>query len=101
MRCDRWRASTGCSPDVCVLLLFVGGVPTFDAICLALLDGLDRRLHAGRRHSVASIAAAFAEVVVAVFMLIGATSIVWHRMVLEGGRAMLGSSSMRPTGSSA
>ncbi len=73
---------------LCIVLLFVGGVPTFDAICLAFstistggfmpIDG-----------ALTDYGSRFAEFVVPVFMLVGASSIVWQRMVLEGRRAML------------
>ena len=76
----------GLFTGLCVILLFFGGVPTFDAICLALSTvstggfmPVDGNLSVYR--------SAFAEGVVAVFMVFGATSIVWHRMLLEGGRA--------------
>jgi trk system potassium uptake protein TrkH len=66
----------------CVVLLFVGGLPTFDAICLAFatvstggfmpIDG-----------TVSSYGSRMADVVVPVFMMIGATGITWQRMVLD------------------
>jgi len=68
---------------LCILLLFVSGIPPFEAICIALstvstggfmpIDG-----------TFAAYDNPFANGVVAVFMLIGATSVVWHRMVIEG-----------------
>ncbi len=73
---------------VCVILLFVAGVPTFDALCLAMstvstggfmpVDG-----------NLSVYESPLAEGVVAVFMVLGATSIVWHRIFLEGRRALL------------
>ena len=72
----------------CIILLFATGVPTFDAICLAMstvstggfmpADG-DLSRYGSRS----------AEFVVAMFMLIGASSITWQRMVVEGRGAML------------
>ncbi len=68
---------------VCVILLFASGIPPFEAICIALstvstggfmpIDG-----------TFADYDNPFANSVVAVFMLIGATSVVWHRMVVQG-----------------
>ena len=67
----------------CIVLLFASGIPPFEAVCIALstistggfmpIDG-----------TFADYDNPFANGVVAVFMLIGATSIVWHRMVVEG-----------------
>ena len=67
----------------CLLLLFASGIRPFDAVCLtfsAMSTGgfmpIDGDLSAYRN--------GFANAVLAVFMLVGATSIIWHRMVLEG-----------------
>ncbi len=66
----------------CVVLLFVGGLPAFDALCVAFatvstggfmpIDG-----------TVASYGSRTADFVVPIFMLIGATGITWQRMVLD------------------
>lgn len=68
---------------VCVIFLFISGIPPFEAICIALST-----VSTGGFMPVDGTFAAydnpFANSVVAVFMLIGATSIVWHRMVVEG-----------------
>jgi trk system potassium uptake protein TrkH len=68
---------------VCVILLFISGIPPFEAVCIALstvstggfmpIDG-----------TFAAYDNPFANGVVATFMLIGATSVVWHRMVVQG-----------------
>jgi trk system potassium uptake protein TrkH len=73
---------------LCIVLLFGAGIPPFEAICIGLatistggfmpIDG-----------TFANYDNPFANSVVAVFMLIGATSIVWHRMVAEGRWQML------------
>jgi trk/ktr system potassium uptake protein len=67
----------------CAGLLLASGIHPFDAVCLALstvstggfmpIDGDLSAYHS-----------TFVEITVAVFMLIGATSIVWHRMIVEG-----------------
>ncbi len=67
----------------CVVLLLVSGIPPFEAICIGLstvstggfmpIDGTFAAYDNG-----------FANGVVAIFMLIGATSIVWQKTVLEG-----------------
>ncbi len=69
--------------SLCIILLFVSGVPTFDAICLAMstvstggfmpVDG-----------NLSVYGSPWAEAVIALFMVVGATSIVFHRSVLEG-----------------
>ena len=69
--------------SICIILLFFAGVPTFDAICLALstvstggfmpVDG-----------NLSVYGSPYAEGVVAVFMVVGATSFVFHRSILEG-----------------
>jgi trk system potassium uptake protein TrkH len=73
---------------LCFGLLVIAGLPTFDAACLALstvstggfmpVDG-----------SLAGYGKPAAEVVIAIFMTLGATSIVWQRMVLERRGALL------------
>ncbi|MEX0852972.1 MAG: potassium transporter TrkG [Bauldia sp.] len=72
----------------CIILLFAGGVPTYDAICLAFAT-VSTGGFMPRDGTLAAYGSRFAELVVAVFMLVGATSIVWQRMVLEGRRALL------------
>ncbi len=73
---------------LCIILLFFCGVPTFDAICLAMstvstggfmpVDG-----------NLSVYGSPYAEGVIALFMVVGATSIVFHRSVLEGRWSML------------
>ena len=68
---------------LCVSLLLLTGVPVFDAVNLAFstvstggfmpVDG-----------ALGNYQRSLAEFVIMLFMLIGATSIVWHRMVLQG-----------------
>jgi trk system potassium uptake protein TrkH len=68
---------------LCILLLIVSGIPPFEAICIGLatlstggfmpIDG-----------TFADYDNPFANAVVSIFMLVGATSIVWQRMVVEG-----------------
>lgn len=73
---------------LCIVLLFASGIPPFEAVCIGLstistggfmpIDG-----------SFEHYDNPFANSVVALFMLIGATSIVWHRMVAEARWQML------------
>ena len=73
---------------LCIILLFLAGIPTFDAICLSLstvstggfmpVDG-----------TLAVYNSPYAETVISFFMIIGATSIVFHRAVLEGRWSIL------------
>ncbi len=68
---------------LCIILLFFSGIPTFDAMCLAMstvstggfmpIDG-----------NLSAYGSPWAEGVIALFMVVGATSIVFHRAVLEG-----------------
>jgi trk system potassium uptake protein TrkH len=66
----------------CLCLLVIAGIPVFDAVCLAFstlstggLMPVDGTLGDYQRP--------LAEGVIALFMLVGATSIVWQRMVLR------------------
>ncbi len=69
--------------SLCIILLFFCGIPTFDAICLAMstvstggfmpVDG-----------NLSVYGSPYAEAVIALFMILGATSIVFHRSMLEG-----------------
>jgi trk/ktr system potassium uptake protein len=73
---------------VCIVLLFASGMPTFDAICIAFstistggfmpVDG-----------NLSVYANPVAETVILIFMLIGATSIAWYRILLQGQSALL------------
>ena len=73
---------------LCIILLFFTGIPTFDAICLSLaaistggfmpVDG-DLSVYANP----------YADGILTIFMALGATSILWHRLIFEGRRALL------------
>jgi trk system potassium uptake protein TrkH len=72
----------------CLCLLVFAGIPVFDSICLALatlstggLMPVDGSL--GDYHR------PWAEIVIAFFMLVGATSIVWQRMILQARWALV------------
>lgn len=67
----------------CAALLFATDIPLFDAGCLALATVST----GGFMPIVGDLSAyrsTFADIVIGIFMLIGATSIVWHRMLIEG-----------------
>lgn len=73
---------------LCLCLLIIADMPVFDAICLAFatlstggLMPIDGSLDDYQRP--------LAEAVIAFFMLVGATSIVWHRMLLQGRWTLL------------
>lgn len=73
---------------LCLILLLLAGIPALDALCLALatvstggfvpIDG-----------NISDYANPFAEVSLIVFMLLGATSILWQRMLLTNRRQLL------------
>lgn len=90
----RWLASArtvtiiySIATGLCLALLILSGIPAFDSACLAFatlstggLMPMDGYL--------GDYELPLAEFFVAVFMLVGATSIVWHRMVLQGRWAL-------------
>jgi trk system potassium uptake protein TrkH len=72
----------------CLCLLIIAGIPVFDSICLAFatlstggLMPVDGTLSDYHRP--------LAEIVIAFFMLVGATSIVWQRMILQARWALV------------
>lgn len=73
---------------LCVLLLLMTGVPTFEAICLAFSTVSTGGLtpHDG---GTAGYGTALIEPVLIVFMLYGATSLLWHRMIITGETRLL------------
>jgi trk system potassium uptake protein TrkH len=68
---------------LCFGLLVIGGIPAFEAICIAFATISTGGFMPGDG-SLAVYGSAFVELVVMLFMLIGATSIVWHRMIVQG-----------------
>lgn len=68
---------------LCLGLLILAGINPFDAVCLAFAT-----VSTGGFMPVEGGFGAYrnapAEIVVMVFMLVGATSVVWHRMILQG-----------------
>ncbi len=68
---------------VCIVLLILSGIPPFEAVCIGLAT-----LSTGGFMPIDGTFADYdsdvANIVVSVFMLVGATSIVWQRMVIEG-----------------
>ena len=74
MRRSRWRVRG---------LLLATEIPPFDAVCLAL-STVSTGGFMPITGDLSAYRSTFVEIIVAVFMLIGATSIVWHRMIAEG-----------------
>lgn len=72
---------------VCFCLLLLAGIPVLDAVSLAFAT-LSTGGFMPTNGTLASYHSALAEFIIMVFMLIGATSIVWHRMILQGRWAM-------------
>ena len=68
---------------ICLAALIAGPIPDFEALCIALstvstggfmpIDG-----------NLGTYDSTFTNIVVSIFLLIGATSVVWHRMLFEG-----------------
>lgn len=71
----------------CLILLLATDIPPFDALCLAL-STVSTGGFMPIEGSFSDYGSTFAEIVVMIFMLIGATSIVWHRMIVEGRWAL-------------
>lgn len=71
----------------CAGFLLATDIPPFDAVCLAL-STVSTGGFMPMEGNLSAYDSSFAEVIIAVFMLIGATSIIWHRMVLEGRWSM-------------
>lgn len=68
---------------LCIVLLLLTGLPIFDAVCLAFAT-VSTGGFMPRPGTVGDYANPAAEMVLMVFMLLGATSILWQRMVLRG-----------------
>ncbi|MEM6710930.1 MAG: potassium transporter TrkG [Pseudomonadota bacterium] len=67
----------------CFTLLIASGLPVFDALALSLTTVSTGGMMP-TSGSISDYSAPMAEWVLALFMLIGATSIVWHRLVATG-----------------
>lgn len=67
---------------ICYLALLLCGIDAFDALCLAL-STLSTGGFLPRGGDVSSYQNAAAEIVLIIFMLIGGTSILWHRMLMQ------------------
>ncbi|MEP3275395.1 MAG: potassium transporter TrkG [Stappiaceae bacterium] len=67
---------------ICYLSLLLCGIDAFDALCLSL-STLSTGGFLPRAGDISSYQNAAAEVVLIVFMLIGGTSILWHRMLMQ------------------
>ncbi|MCB1486371.1 MAG: TrkH family potassium uptake protein [Bauldia sp.] len=72
----------------CAGFLLATSIPPFDAVCLAL-STVSTGGFMPIQGNLSAYDSTFAELIIAVFMLIGATSIVWHRMMLEGRWSMM------------
>ncbi|MEI2385750.1 potassium transporter TrkG [Breoghania sp. JC706] len=72
----------------CIVLLLISGLPMLDAVCLAFAT-VSTGGFLPRGGMITSYANPMAEVVLMVFMLVGATSLLWQRMLLLGRIQML------------
>ena len=68
---------------VCVLLLWILGVPAFEALCLGL-SAISTGGFEVRSGGIGAYGSAAVEMVLAIFMIVGATSILSHRAYLQG-----------------
>jgi len=68
---------------LCICLLLLAGIPVFDAVGLAF-STVSTGGFMPADGDIGTYRRPLAELVVMLFMLIGATSIVWHRMILQG-----------------
>lgn len=66
---------------ICMILLWLAGVPAFDAMCLALA-ATSTGGFMPESGNVSQYSSVFGEIVLMVFMLVGATSILAHRAAL-------------------
>jgi trk system potassium uptake protein TrkH len=78
----------GALTAACVLLLLVTGIPLFDAFCLGF-STVSTGGFMPRDGNLDVYGSAAAEVVLIVFMLAGATSVLWHRMLIGRRRQLL------------
>jgi len=72
----------------CVVALILSGLPIFDAVCLAF-STLSTGGFFPRDGGIAVYGRPFAEFVLMFFMLVGATSVIWHRMVFQRRNQLL------------
>ncbi|MCB1497104.1 MAG: TrkH family potassium uptake protein [Bauldia sp.] len=72
----------------CAALLLATSIPPFEAVCLAL-STVSTGGFMPIQGNLSVYDSTLAEFIIAIFMLIGATSIVWHRMMLEGRWSMM------------
>ena len=67
---------------LCLGLLVIAGVPAFEAVCIAF-STVSTGGFMPVDDSLGAYGGPFVEVIVMIFMLVGATSIVWHRMIAQ------------------
>ncbi len=72
----------------CTILLMLTGLPAFDAVCFAF-STVSTGGFVPRDGGIAAYALPASEIVLMVFMLVGATSIIWHRMITQRRRQLL------------
>lgn len=72
----------------CFVLLVISGLPPFDALCLSL-SALSTGGYMPREGSIALYGSPSAELTLAIFMFLGAVSVIWVRALLSGNRNIL------------
>lgn len=67
---------------ICAVLLMMAGLPSFDALCIAM-STLSTGGLMPRDGDISIYSNPLAEIILILFMFIGATSILWHRMIIR------------------
>jgi trk system potassium uptake protein TrkH len=72
----------------CFILLILFGIPSFDAFCLSL-STLSTGGYMPREGSISLYGSPLAELTLAIFMFIGAVSVIWVKALIERNRMIL------------
>ena len=73
---------------VCYLLLLLFGIPSFDALCLSL-STLSTGGYMPREGSISLYGSPLAEITLAIFMFLGAVSVIWVKALMERNKNIL------------
>ena len=73
---------------LCFVLLWIFGIPSFDALCLAL-STLSTGGYMPREGSIGLYGSPLAELTLAIFMFLGAVSVIWVKALIEQNKNVL------------